>query len=173
MLRIAQVVGVFLFLLLAAGCSAEEPTCSEWHPHTSLTEGQRAQVAAAVAKWNGFAGAGTLRWNPQASDDATCSVRVVAEGSEDYQHASAAVHGDFVGAWLPQDTRIDLTPERLRCGDRTDECVGALVLHELGHSLGLKHTHARSVMWNGNEFVTSFVPADYVECVRVGVCSAK
>lgn len=136
------------FALLVASCAAvvEVPSlparCGAWDPAGLNTE-QTAVLDDAAARWS------AVTREPVRIDPGGCAVHVVDELGD----------GGIVGEYEPGAMVV-----------RRDAFVRSVVMHEMGHGLGLEHVDGgvmNAVPWG------TMTAADVAECRRVGACATN
>ena len=156
----------WLCLVALVGCTATQPR-QPWpceHPilvSTRFTPVEQEMVELSVARWNEVlrqplctvAGDGTER-----------TIMPVPKTDPRWQAALAFVGPDLVG-FHEQETNNVYVPE----GTRQSAFQG-IVMHEIGHVLGLRHTPPPSIMAEYQGSTDDFTPNDLAECRRVGAC---
>lgn len=120
--------------------------------------------------------AATARWNA-VSDEKFCLIRKklpagivkraivrVPTSNRSWQYNLEHIGYDLKGLYFPESDCVAV-PEGLP----KEELYG-VVLHELGHALGLQHIAAPAVMADRQGSAVDFTENDLAECRRVGVC---
>lgn len=145
-------LAAFAFALL--GCAQEPAQCRGRYRPDGFDAGERQHISNAFARWSAWSG---KRAVIDASDDA-CSM-VPASGDDP---------GELGSYWEGPGT-IEIDVVRLRGGDPA--WLEEVVLHELGHSFGMKHLRGGDVgIMSGGASTTNFTDVDRVECERAGLC---
>lgn len=122
---------------------------------SGFTLDQRARIAQAFRRMNAFVG------RPVASLSPSASCAIVAAPLEDRYIAY------FDG------TSMIIDFEELRAAGREEGSrFEGVILHELGHAVGMEHVVGeRALMAPGTRmFSEDFTPADRAECLRVRLC---
>lgn len=91
-----------------------------------------------------------------------CTLRMVATAPDGWP-------SDQTGLYDPKTGDITVVSSRLfACEDGRTPCLGAILLHEIGHGMGMKHT-SHGIMATGS-VAPFWTHEDHTECVRVGAC---
>lgn len=93
-----------------------------------------------------------------------CTIRAVPEAPPGFPERASGRYDDKTGDIVIVTSRSPL------CSDGETSCLGSLILHEIGHGMGMHHTE-RGVL--GASVIEPFWSyEDHTECVRVEACNA-
>lgn len=157
--KVSAAIGALLFLL--GGCAAGSDLPPEATAASTMTidpsdwtDQQLTSIYHAADRWNAFA------------HHEVVHIEAV-EGSRTMQHIRpASLPEHYSGMHSPKlDTiRIDV--------HKADETFETVVVHELGHALGLEHIEVAGIMFDVVDgSVVEFTNGDHAECVRAGWCN--
>lgn len=126
---------------------------------SNFTQPQRADIAIAAYRWNTFLGYGYF----SVKDDGKCPVlkqdldaTLIAEFDQQYPSISMDIPLLIQSNWA-SDTKFQV-----------------VVMHEMGHSIGMRHVdagpHGAIMGRDTNTASDDFTEADKQECRRIGFC---
>lgn len=167
-----HIVSVFAFGLFMLGCKEDcrdDSGIARVHVDQDLPAEKRIAVYSAARRFNALANRTVITVDDRKSDTCTVSQSTddllgaeddgdnpvgVAQGSTDHYSGNILLSRlrSCVGEPYADDVR----------------CFESVVMHEMGHLLGMNHTTA-GVMINGGA-AYDYSPEDLAECRRAGIC---
>jgi len=148
---------IVLFCLWVSGCTNLERNCEGHWTYTpsDWDLDDLAQLAKAEAAWNAFAGEGTLTLEAGPSD----GICHLSKGSIDFAEENPTRNGSYHKGTGNVKVRNEVGEE-----------LANLLIHELGHGLGLPHIEEDGHIMSQEKRSEAFTTADLALCVEYGAC---
>lgn len=169
--KIAAVSGLGLLGLVLAGCLGNNDPCNidgvitMTYPPSQFTAAELAAFPIAEKTWNDFIGRRVISLSPKESDDG-CDIRKDPTLGIGKPHLGRSSKSDgVIRIGVPYQCGVP-DPEQL---DKDGLCFLAILVHELGHMMGLQHVSDPTAVMFPHTTTATPNASDRAEAQRVGL----
>jgi len=163
---VKALVVALLLLLVACSAAIRSPYDSDggcgrtFHVSAAFTQGERAALESAVARWNEIADEQFCLDDGDGNDEHG----VFRLEGQELENLRADFKSDVIGVFYHEGGRIGIV------ANLPLDVFEVVALHEFGHAHGLQHTPPPSIMNAVVGTADDFTDNDLAECRRVSAC---